>query len=122
MIETLMVHLNAKGPMDLARLIFDGIVCTLVFALTAFPLLLNKEARKASWKVRGIHYVVALVFGALAILIWSGRYRTPVDPWEILPNVLVLIQALVVRGDIALWEELYIELIARRRARRLRPW
>lgn len=111
------IHMHPVNDMDLTLLLTDGLVCSAAAALFAFsPGSLVGERKP--WRVRLVRYVLAFVYGFVAWRIWGGHYLTPVEPSELLANVVVLIQAAIVRGDVEVWFDTYSAIQARRREAR----
>lgn len=110
----LMLYFNANGVIDLWLLLMNGCVATAIFGLLLFPR--QWPDRVPLLSARLTRYAFVAAYSVLAARVWLGLYYTPVEPTEVIVNVLILWLAWVTRGDISVLFDA-VRLVLDRRAR-----
>ena len=94
-----MLYFGAYGAFDLALLLANGLVSAVIFGLLVLAHPDDCEAFAAHGRL--VRYVLAVVYGVIAMRVLGGWYYTPVEPSEVAINALVLWQVWLVRGDMS---------------------
>lgn len=95
----LLMYFEAQGAFDLALLLVNGLIGAVIFLLLV---LADPDAEDAcATHGRIARYVLAAVYGVIAMRVLGGWYYTPVEPAEAAVNGLVLWQVWLVRGDMS---------------------
>ncbi|MDM0011994.1 phage holin family protein [Variovorax sp. J22P168] len=95
----LLVYFGARGPLDLVLLLANGLIAGGIFLLLVLAHPDADDAFAAQGRIA--RYVLAAVYGVVALRVLGGWYYTPVEPTEVAVNALVLWQVWLVRGDIS---------------------
>jgi hypothetical protein len=96
----LLSFFNATGPLDLVLLLFNGALSAAICLLLVFA----HPQQDAVFAMHGrlARYLLAILYGVMAVRCLMGWYYTPVEPAEVVVNAFVLWQVWLVQGDMSL--------------------
>lgn len=112
----LVALVGAQGLVDLGVLLVNGLVAAVICVVLVFA---HPEADQTfALHGRLARYVLAAVYGIIAVRSSLGCYHGPVEPVEVAVNVIVLWQVWLVGGDMSLLVRAIHSLQSRRQDRR----
>jgi hypothetical protein len=110
------VHFHPVSGVDFVLLIVNAIVCGAIFGLLVFPSTVPGTTTAVA--VRWFRLMLACVYGWVTLLIVTGHYLTPVEPAELMANMVTLAIVWAVHGDMQVLADALKD--ARRRRAKLR--
>lgn len=112
-LDVMALAMNARNTLDFVLLIATGLIATRIVWRLIFSDLQPDELVTLASRI--IRVVLTMTYATISIRVWVGWYWTPVEPSEVVANLLVLLLVEATGGDTTLMLDALRELRRRKR-------